>query len=127
MPELVHKDLSYIIVGILFKIYNELGGGYQEKYYQKAIALELKKNKINFQQQVFVPLKYKEEGIGRYCLDFVIDNKIVLEIKVSPVFYVRDIKQILGYLKASGLILGILVSFTKNYLKFKRVLKGNKD
>ena len=127
MGDLVHKELSYFIVGILFNVYNELGGGYQEKYYQRAIASELRKNNINFKEQVIVPLNYGDTGIGRYYIDFVIDGKIVLEIKVLPRFYSRDIKQVLAYLKSSNLPLGILASFNRQELKFKRILKGIKS
>ena len=122
MADLVHKELSYKLIGILFKVYNELGGGYQEKYYQKAIALELKNNSIKFKEQLLVDLKYNQEKIGKYYIDFLIDNKIVLEIKATPVFYSRDIKQVIAYLKATGLTLGILAGFSKYELKFRRIL-----
>jgi len=125
MADLVYKELSYKIVGILFKVYNELGGGYQEKYYQRAVALEFKKLGVDFEEQVSVNLSYNGKNIGKYYLDFVIENKIVLEIKVTPRFYLRDVKQVLSYLKATGLPLGILVAFNKKELKFKRILKGN--
>lgn len=125
MADLVHKDLSYKIIGTLFKVHSELGGGYQEKYYQKAVALELRKNKIKFKKQLLVDLNYGNEKIGRYYVDFLIDNKIVLEIKVSQVFYNRDVKQVLAYLKSTGIILGILASFSKYDLKFRRILKGD--
>ncbi len=124
MEKLVHKELSYLIVGVLFKAYNELGGGYQEKYYQRAIALELKRLGINFKEQILVNLNYNGRNIGKYYLDFVIENKIVLEIKTVPRFYSRDIKQVLAYLKATGLLLGILASFSRGELKFKRILRG---
>ncbi len=125
MADLVHKELSYKITGILFKVQSELGGGYQEKYYQKAVALELKNNNIDFKEQVLVDLKYGDENIGRYYIDFLIEDKIVLEIKANHVFYNRDVKQILAYLKSTGLALGILAGFGKYGLKFKRILKGN--
>ena len=125
MTDIVFKELSYLIVGILFKVFNELGGGYQEKYYQRATALELKRRKIDFKEQVLVNLTYGSRNIGKYYLDFVIANKLVLEIKVTPHFYTRDVKQVLAYLKITGLPLGILASFSRKELKFKRVLKGN--
>jgi len=125
MADLVHKELSYQITGILFKVQGELGGGYQEKYYQKAIALELKSNNIEFKEQVLVNLQYGGQNIGRYYIDFLIDNKIVLEIKANHVFYNRDVKQILAYLKTTGFNLGILAGFGKYDLKFKRILKGS--
>lgn len=65
--------------------------------------------------------------LGRYFLDFLIENKIILEIKVSPKFYKRDIKQVLGYLNKTRLELGILVSFNRFEVQFKRILKGYKN
>ena len=70
-------------------------------------------------------LKYNQEKIGKYYIDFLIDNKIVLEIKAAPVFYNRDIKQVIAYLKVTGLTLGILVGFSKYELKFRRILRGD--
>ena len=125
MADLIYKELSYRIVGILFKVYNELGAGYQEKYYQKAISSELRKSGIRFKEQVLVDLKYNGEKIGKYFIDFLIDDKIVLEIKISPRFYARDVKQVIAYLKTTSLNLGILASFSKYELKFRRILKGN--
>ncbi len=121
---LLHKELSYQIIGVLFKVHTKLGGGYQEKYYQRAIALELKRQDISFQEQVPVDLSYEEERIGKYYLDFVIENKIVLEIKAAPHFHNKDIKQVLSYLKKAGLELGILANFTKEKLEFRRILRG---
>ena len=65
--------------------------------------------------------------IGRYYLDFIIDHKIVLEIKVTPIFSTRDIMQVLNYLKQSNLKLGILASLNRNNIYYKRILKGNND
>jgi len=124
MADIIEKDLSYKIVGVLFDVYNNLGGGYQEKYYQRAIARELKEKNIKYTEQVKVPLDFKGDSIGRYFLDFLIEDKIILEIKANPIFYSRDIKQILSYLKSTNIKLGILASFTRNGLKMKRVLRG---
>ncbi|MBL7141507.1 GxxExxY protein [Patescibacteria group bacterium] len=123
---LIYPELSYKIVGILFDIYNELGGGYQEKYYQRAITKRFKSKNIKFQTQISVPLRFDKEKIGQYFLDFLIEDKIILEIKISPRFYLRDIRQVLGYLKATNLQLAILASFTRNGLIFKRVINIKK-
>ncbi len=125
MSNLIEKELSYKIVGILFDVYNDLGGGYQEKYYQKAISQEFKNRSIKFKEQISIPLLFKGNLIGRYFLDFLIEDKIILEIKASNKFYVRDIKQILAYLKSVNISLGILANFNRNNLQFKRILKGN--
>lgn len=124
MTELVCPELSYKIVGILYKVYNQLGGGYQEKYYQQAIKRELFLNKISFLEQVKTVFNYNGQRIGRYFLDFIIDHKIVLEIKVAPSFSTKDIMQVLNYLKQSGLRLGILASLNRNNIFYKRILKG---
>ena len=125
MAGLIEKDLSYKIVGSLFGVYNELGGGYQEKYYQRAIREAFRENKLTFAEQVLVPLQYKSSSIGRYFLDFVVEGKIVLEVKAANTFYPRDIRQVLAYLKSTGIELGILANFSKKRLEFKRILKGN--
>jgi len=125
MAELVHPELSYKIVGVLYGVYNELGGGYQERIYQAAVGKELAQQKIGYIEQVKSDLFYKGQKLGNYRLDFVIEHKIVLELKVAPRFSPRDIMQVLGYLKQSNLNLGILVTFSRSGIFFKRILKGN--
>lgn len=124
MANLIEKDLSYRINGVLFGVYNTLGGGYQEKYYQRAIAKEFEKQKILFKEQLFVPFDFHGESIGRYFLDFLVENRVVLEIKSSPQLYPKDIKQVLAYLKRSGLELGILANFRRSGLEIKRIVRG---
>lgn len=122
MSKLIFPELSYQIMGIVFDVYNKLGHGYQEKYYQKAIAHQLKKNKIKFVQQVKTDLVFDNEIIGKYYLDFLINNKIVLELKVGDYFYQKDYEQIRSYLKTNKLQLGILALITKTGVKSKRIL-----
>jgi GxxExxY protein len=124
MTEIVYPELSYKIVGVLYRVYNELGGGYQEKIYQSAIRKELIKRGLGFIEQAKVDLYYDGSKLHRYYLDFIIEHKIVLELKVTPRFTPRDIMQVLGYLKQSGLQLGILVSLNRNNIFYKRILKG---
>lgn len=124
MAEIVYPELSYKLVGILFKVYNQLGGGYQEKYYQRAITKELLTNQIPFLEQVKCDFNYNGKLIGRYYLDFIIDHKIVLEIKTVPAFSRKDIMQVLNYLKQSDLKLGILASLNRNNIFYKRILRG---
>ena len=123
--DLVYPELSYKIIGILFEIYNTLGPGYQEIYYQRAISSALKKEKFNFKEQVSTPLKYLDKRIGNYFLDFLIENKIILEIKRGDRFSRKDIEQIYGYLKAKKLKLGLLANFTNYGVKFKRIVNLN--
>lgn len=122
MSEIYFKELSFKIVGILYDTYNELGYGYQEKYYQRAVEELLIENKIKYERELSCPLSIRGKSIGRYQLDFLIDNKIILELKVAESFYPRHLKQVLGYLKANKLKLGILAIFTKEKLEYHRIL-----
>lgn len=120
--DLVHPELSYKIVGILFAVFNELGYGYQEKYYQRAIKNELTTLGINFKEQVSMPIEYRGSNIGRHIYDFLIENKVVIEIKKGDRFSQNDIKQTFAYLRSSGLLLGIIARFSSNGLRFKRIV-----
>jgi GxxExxY protein len=120
--DILYPELSYQIIGILFEVFKELGSGYQEKYYQKAIATELKRCGLEYKEQVSTSLNYKGEKIGNYFLDFLIEDKIVLEIKKDRHFSRKNIEQVYAYLKAFNLKLGILANFTSEGLKFKRIL-----
>lgn len=124
MAKLIEKELSYEISGVTFEVYKTLGGGYQEKYYQRAIAKELKNRGIKFTEQLPVPLTFKGENLGRYFLDFLIEDRIVLEVKVGNKIYNRDIKQVLAYLHSTNKKLGIIALFTRNGVNIKRILKG---
>jgi len=120
--EVIHPDLSYKIIGVVFDVYNKLGYGFQEKYYQKAISSGLINAGIKFKEQAPFKIIYKDKGIGTYFLDFLIDDKIVLEIKKNSRFSRKNIEQVYAYLRATNLKLGILVNFDSDGAKFKRIL-----
>ncbi|MCD6148274.1 GxxExxY protein, partial [bacterium] len=96
--DLIYPELSYQIVGVLFEVWNKLGPGHHENYYQKAVRIGLKNCNLNFREQVYIPLNFKGERVGSYYLDFVIENKIVLEIKKGDRFSRTHIEQSLFYL-----------------------------
>jgi len=120
--DLLHPGLSYKIIGALFEVYNKLGPGYLEKYYQKAIAVSLKEIGLNFKEQVYAPLLFKDVKIGKCFFDFLVEDKIVLELKTGDRFSRQDIEQIYSYLKIKKLQLGLLINFTRHGIKSKRIL-----
>lgn len=122
MGDIIYADISYKIIGILYDVFNEVGFGHKEMYYQNAIKVAFTNNKIKFQEQVPVSLKYKDSKIGQFYLDFLIDDKIVLEIKKDNVFKKVNIDQVYSYLKTTNLKLGILANFTRNGVKVKRIV-----
>ena len=123
--KLLYRDLSYQLVGILFEVYNRLGYGYQEKYYERAIAEMLGEAGIKFQRQIAYKVTFKDKLLGRYFFDFLIDNKIILELKKGNYFSKENFAQVKAYLKASGKQLAILANYTSTGVKFVRVLNPN--
>jgi GxxExxY protein len=119
--KILFPELSYQVMGAIFQVFKELGYGFQEKYYHRALAAVLQNFGIPFRQEVYHPILFRGKIIGRYFIDFIIDNKIALEIKVGREFYPKDWKQLSAYLKATGLPLGILILFTKDGVRFRRI------
>jgi GxxExxY protein len=122
VEKIIYKELSYKIVGILFEVYNSLGYGYQEKYYERAIERLFIFKNVQYKKQVSYKIAFKGEIIGRYFLDFLIDDKIILEIKKGKYFSKRNIEQVKAYIKITNLKLAILANFTPDGIKIFRVL-----
>ena len=122
MAELLYPDISFGIVGSVYEAYNELGFGYQEKYYYRGVKIKLLAKGYLVKEQLFVPLTVDGKSVGRYFLDFLVNDVIVLEIKVANEVYPQHIKQVLGYLKANNLKLGIIAVISKNGVIIRRVV-----
>ncbi len=120
--DLVYPELSYKIVGILFAVWSNVGSNHKEIFYQLAVAQDLKLSKLIFVEQLPAKISYKGKIIGKYFFDFLIEDKIILEIKVRDYFSKKDIGQLYAYLKAKNLKLGIIAHFSKTGVKFKRIL-----
>jgi len=120
--KLVYPELSYKIIGVAFKVFNALQYGHRENYYQKAIELELAKQRIKYEKQKLVSLNYDGYKIGRYYLDFIIDDKIVVELKVLSSYRYKNIRQVLEYLLETNKKLAILIYFTKEGVRYRRII-----
>jgi len=120
--KVVYPKLSYLIVGCLFEVYKLIGGNRREKFYQAALKEELKSKNVKFEEQVYVPLKYKGIKIARDYLDFLIEDRIILELKTESYFRKKHLQQVLDYLKATNLKLAIIANYTQKGVKFYRVL-----
>ena len=122
MTDIIYKEESYKIVGCLFEVYKILGSNHRESVYQKALREEFLKNNIKFIEQYRIPVKYKDKIISQNYFDFLIEDKIILEIKSGPYFKKDYLNQLVAYLKSADLKLGIIANFTRNGVKFHRVL-----
>jgi GxxExxY protein len=122
MEKCIYPELSYKIVGCLYEVFNLLGPNRREKFYQRALAKEFDKNKIAYKEQIVYNVSYKSEIIGKDILDFLVEDVIIVELKSKLHFSKSHFIQITEYLKNSKLKLGILVNFTDDGVKFRRVL-----
>ena len=123
MTTLIYKQQSYDIIGAFMEVHKELGKGFSEIVYGDALEIELKNAKINYQREVKFNNTYKGKLLPHYYVsDFIIDNKIVLEIKAIESLTKSHVKQTLNYLAASKIKLGLLVNFGEDSLTYKRIL-----
>jgi len=116
----LYEDLSYKIRGCAFEVYNQLGFGHKEDIYQKALALEFKKVNLNFTQQANLSIIYQNNKIGTYRPDFIIDDKIILEIKAVPFMPKSYETQLTYYLKGTNYELGFIINFGGTKLDIRR-------
>lgn len=122
MADLVYPELSYRIVGILFETHKRLGGSFEEKYYQRAVEQLLIKNNIPYRRELKADITFEDDKIGKYFLDFLIDDKIIVELKAVPKLLPIHFRQIRSYLKVKKLELGILANFRGGKVVAKRIL-----
>ncbi len=124
-PECVYyPELSYVLTGLLFKVHNNLGQYCSERQYGDLLAQELQNLSIPFQREYRLPATFSGEIVGRNKLDFLIDDKIILELKACKVLTKLEYSQTLRYLQASHKKLAILVNFHTKYIQPKRILNS---
>ena len=116
------NKLTYQIIGFSYDVYNRLGYGHKEKIYQHALEKLLDKNKVGYKKELYCSIKFENTNIGKYYLDFLIENKLVIELKVAQNFYQKHFLQVINYLKANNLKLGLIILITKSGIRIKRII-----
>lgn len=119
--DLIYPELSYKLIGIAYKIDNEIGFGQSEKVYSDAFEEHLKQSEIIYEREIYWPIKVAEKVIARRYFDFLVDDKIIIEIKSGDYKYKEVCDQLFGYLKASKTSLGLVIRFTRNGVQTKRI------
>ncbi len=120
--DLLYPELSYKIMGCALSVYNQLGSGHLEKVYQKALAIAFTKAGLKFSEQLKHEVFFEGENLGYGKSDFLVENKIIVEIKRVNYFNPADFKQVKKYLVQTPLELGILIRFTPDKVLSKRVV-----
>lgn len=124
MNELMYpeSDLTKRIIGLSFDLFNEIGAGYSEKVYQNGLAQKLQEADINFKRENYCRIDLNGKRIGHFWVDFVVEDKIVVELKARNELFKRDISQTLNYLKINKLKVGLILLFADKQVKIKRLI-----
>lgn len=120
--ELLHKDISFQIIAAVYEVHNVLGFGFLETVYQKALEKELRSRGLKAEAQKEIRVKYKDEDIGSYYADLIVNDEIILELKAVENLTKAHESQLLNYLKGTGLRLGFLINFGKGKAIYKRMV-----
>ncbi|MCK4643616.1 GxxExxY protein [bacterium] len=120
--KIIFPELSYKIMKVIFEVHNELGPGFMETIYHKALISELELNNFAVECEKIIHISYKEKKIGTHRLDIVVDGKIIIELKTVESISIHYKKQLISYLKPTGYKLGILVNFPKSKVEYYRVI-----
>jgi GxxExxY protein len=120
VSDFLYEDLSYKIRGCAFRVYNTLGFGHKENVYCKALKSEFEKEGIKFEEEKALPVFYQGKKVGTYKPDFIIENKILIEIKAVTVMPKIYEVQLTHYLKGTGYKLGLLINFGNKIIDIRR-------
>ena len=124
MSNLFYRDESYKIRGALFAVHNELGCGFLERVYQDALEYEFKERGIPYEREKLIQIMYKGKPLGEpYRADFVCYGKIIVELKAVEELQGIHRAQVVNYLKATGMKLGLLVNFGEEFADIERIVR----
>ena len=118
----IYPELSYSIMQAVFEVHNQLGPGFTEEIYEAALAIELEAQHIPYKCQSPIQVYCKGHALGVYRLDLIVDDKIILELKAVSALADIHRQQLLSYLKATNLRLGILINFGTKKVESTRIV-----
>mgnify|MGYP000347877393 CR=1 FL=1 len=127
MGDLVYSELTDKIIHCFYDVYNTLGGfGFLEKVYEKSMLISLAENRLKAESQLPIKVYFHDKVVGNYFADIIVEDKVILELKAEETLRERDIFQLLNYLKATGLEVGLLLNFGKKP-SVRRVVNTQKE
>lgn len=120
--ELEHKAITEQIIGASFEVFRELGYGFLERVYQRAMKVELELRGLHADIESEILVRYKGRLVGEYRADILVNDCVLVELKVGPTLDPRDEAQLLNELKATGVKVGLLINFGREKADFKRLV-----
>jgi GxxExxY protein len=116
------NDITYEVRGALFEVNSVLGPGFLEKLYENALLIELKKRGLKARSQAPIQVIYKKTPVGEYYADLLVEDKVIVELKTVDYLNRNHEAQLLNYLKATGMPIGLLVNFKNSKVEIKRMV-----
>ena len=123
--QLVHSGLTGDIIGAAMEVHSHLGPGFLESVYEESLAYEFELRKMRFERQKTFNVFYKSKTVKTFIVDFFVDNTVIVEIKAIKEISEIEKLQVINYLKASGLEVGLLLNFGEASLVYKRLIHTN--
>jgi GxxExxY protein len=121
-----HSDVTGKIIGCAMKVHTTLGNGFQEVIYQRCLAIEMEKQGLGFARELEMIIHYEGVEVGTRRVDFLVEDKIIVELKALSVLEDVHLAQALNYLEAYKLETGLLINFGARSLEFKRITNERK-
>jgi len=122
---LLHHELTREIIGAAMEVHSVLGAGFIESVYEESLAIEFDLRKIPYERQKPIDVIYKGRVAKHFVCDFIVYDKILVELKAIKIIYDIEKAQVLNYLKGTGLNLGLLLNFGASSLEYKRLIYTN--
>ncbi len=120
--EYPHQELTQKIIGAAYAVHGELGGGFLEKVYENAMCIELQARGLEVQQQAEIEVSYKRQSVGVYYADLLVGKLVICELKAAESIVAGHQAQLLNYLKATGIKVGLLLNFGRERVDVKRMV-----
>ena len=120
--KLQHAEITEKIIGAAFEVYSVLGYGFLESVYLKAMQVELQRLGLKAELEAPIKVKYKNVTIGDFRADLLVNDVVIVEMKVSKNYNAEDEPQLLNELKATGIKVGLLINFGRTKVEFKRMV-----
>jgi GxxExxY protein len=120
-----YKDLTSTIIRCFYVVYNKLGYGFLEKVYENALKIELESKGLLVEKQKSIAVYYKEHLVGEYFADLIVENKVILELKAAETLCEEHEYQLINYLKATEIEVGLLLNFGKKPQISRKIFTNN--
>ena len=117
-----HKEITEAIIGAAFEVHAQLGYGFLERVYHRALQVELLRRGFRVELGKRITVRYKDVVVGEYDADLLVEDVVLVEVKIAPQYDKRDEAQLLNELKATGIKLGFLLNFGRSKVEFKRLV-----